>query len=452
MSEPLSKCAAVAGAVLMIGACSTSAAAQDIPAREAFLTFSQRIEYSDNILLTTPTNSGHVLTTSLDTGVRFDTLTGALAFSLGADLVGAPRALDDGFEVQNRRASLDYSRAALGGDVNVLASYLEDTLDDEFIDTGDGSLDLIDSGTRAKTVLSFGWIKGRDGPFETKLTAKAQRLDYFNTVDPDLDDEDQISFRAEVLRRPKSGMTLRTFGQISVTQEDDLARKKTQKGVLGFGVLKETSPGRSLRTDVFYDWNRITENGVTRPEDGLGFRFELKRPRSNGALRFSLASRMRPDGRRTQANLTRDYEKPGGVLSFWMGAMEEDDDDAIQWIAGAKYTGAFSRGTLTTRLQQNAVNDDGSVFWNTRLNLDYAQDINQVSRWQAGLSYTEADELGGSDDDSRASAKVVYDRDLTREWSMQTGIEHVRVRETGVETRVSNTVFFKIGRDFSFEF
>lgn len=414
--------------------------------------FSQSIEFSDNILLTTPANSGFVLTTSLDTGMRYETFSRQLTFGIGADLVGAPRALDDELEVQNRRANLEYSHKTPNTDFSVLASYLEETLDDKFIDLGDGSLDLIDSGTRATTGLSFGVVQGQDGPFETQLTAKARRLDYFNTVDPDLDDEDQVTLRAVVLRRPSAGTTLRTLAQISVTQEDDIARKKTQKSFVGIGILKENATGQSRWADVFFDWNRITENDVTRLEDGLGFRLGLTRPRSDGMLRFTLSSRTGSDGRRTQANLTRDYENPNGVLSFWVGAVDEENDDALEWIVGTKFSGDLPRGTLTARLQQNAINDEGSEFWNTRLNLDYAQDINQASHWRAGLSYTEADELGGSDDDSRASAKVVYARDLTKEWSMQTGIEHVRVRETGVETRVSNTVFFKIGRDISFEF
>jgi hypothetical protein len=433
-------------------ALATPVTADDTSNGEVTLRFSQSNEYSDNILLTTPARSGHVLTTSLDAGVRYGTSTIQLVFGLGADLVGAPRALDDGFEVQNRRASLDVSRTTSGTELSVLASYLEKTLDDDFIDTGDGSLDLIDSGTRATTALTFKMVQGQDGPLETQLTATARRLDYFNTVDPDLDDEDDVSLRAEVLRRPTDGTTLRTLGQLSLRQEDDLARTKTQRSFLGFGILKETDSGLSLRTDAFYDWNRVTENGIPRREDGLGFRFGLIQPRKDGALSFTLASRARPDGRRTQANLTRDYETANSVFSVWIGAIEDDDDDAVEWIGGAKYSGDLSRGTLTARLQQNAVNDAGSTFWNTRLNLGYAQDINQVSRWQAGLAYTEADELGGSDDDSRASAKVVYAHDLTKEWSMQTGIEHVRVRETGVETRVSNTVFFTIGRDISFAF
>ena len=426
--------------------------AQESSTREVHLNFSQSIEYSDNILLTTPARSGFVLTTSLDVGMRHTTPTEQLTFGFGTDLVGAPRALDEGFEVQNRRASVDYRRTGANADITILASYLEETLDDEFIDTGDGSLDLIDSGSRATTGLSFGLVQGLDGPFETQLTAKARRLDYFNTVDPDLDDEDQVTLRAVALHRPRTGTTLRALGQSSVTQEDNTARTKTHKSFLGVGVWKEMETGESLRADAFYDWNRVTENGVTRLEDGLGFRFGLTRPRKDGVLSFILASRTGTDGRRTEAKLTRDYEKRTGVLSVWIGAVEEENDDAIEWIGGAKYSGDLAHGTLTARLQQNAVNDDGSVFWNTRLDLDFMQDINQVSHWQAGLSYTEADELGGADDDSRASAKVVYARDLTKEWSMQTGIEHVRVRETGVATRVSNTVFFEIGRDISFEF
>ena len=67
-------------------------------------------------------------------------------------------------------------------------------------------------------------------------------------------------------------------------------------------------------------------------------------------------------------------------------------------------------------------------------------------------SYFEANELSGTDDDSRTSASIAYRRDITDEWGMNAGLTHTRVDEAGVGDRSRNTLFFNVQRDISFGF
>ena len=69
-----------------------------------------------------------------------------------------------------------------------------------------------------------------------------------------------------------------------------------------------------------------------------------------------------------------------------------------------------------------------------------------------GWNTFESNQLGGTDDDTRGIATLAYNRDLTEDWSMRTGFEHIRITETGAADRSSNTVFFSIQRDITFGF
>ena len=106
---------------------------------------------------------------------------------------------------------------------------------------------------------------------------------------------------------------------------------------------------------------------------------------------------------------------------------------------------------MSARLSHEPSIDGTAVYGNTRIDLDFSQGINAYSQWSAGLSYVAVDQLNGSDDDNRATARVTYSRSLTEDWRMNTGIEHIRESDGGI-TDTSNTLFFNIEREITFGF
>lgn len=427
---------------------------QEGPARVGTFSFSQGFEYSDNVGLVDPAASGFSSRTGFDLSFQSETRTDLLRFSFGSELVGEFGSdLDDDFELENSTIEGLFTREVSNASLRFSGQYTEVELDENVFQLGDTGSLIIDDGSLEQLSLGAGVVLGLGGPFELSLDANYRTLDYQDTVDPDLSDEDQFSFEALARFRLNPAATLRARAGITVTDEEDALETERDVSFFGLGAETETADGLFVFGDILFDKVETTTNAPSEvTNDGLGIEVGLTQARPNGSVGLEFSSRTDESGRRNSARVSRSLDMPTGVLSLAIGVVDQEGDDQLQFIGELGYTRELARGTIEASLTQDTSSRDGAAFLNTELSVNYSHIINSVSGWDAELEFSASEELGGVQDDSRTTATVSYRRDLTEDWNFRTGYEYVRRAEGGADDRTSNTVFFNIQRDITFGF
>jgi hypothetical protein len=423
--------------------------AQEGPGFSGTLSLSQGIEFTDN---DDGTGESSVTSrTGLAFAARSVTRSETLTFGLGSEIVGELGSIrDDGFELENTAANVEYIRRGASSELSFGANYTEYDLDDTIFESGPafgigtGTL-IISEGTAAVTRVDLGLQTGIDQPLGFELRTGYFNEEFSDTVDPDLIDNDAYYIDATGLYRIDPSRTVRALAGLSRETE---ASDVTDRYYVGTGLAGVTAGGLSFTGDVLFD--RVKVNSST--DDGLGVEFRVSQERTNGEYGFQLSSRIDEDGRRTASSVSRSMSLPDGSLEFSLGIVDQEGDSSLRPLASLAYERATRSGALTASLSQAPSVDGASYYSNTDISVGYRDQINAFSGWSAGLSYSAVNELGGTDDDDRATATIAYTRTLTQDWEMSTGLSHVRESSAGGATDTSNTVFFNIQRDITFGF
>ena len=403
------------------------------------LSFSQGIEVDDGEFATR---------TGLGFGIRSETRVETFDLNLGTELLGDfANDADKEFSFVNQNASVGYTRAGSNSRLSFSLNYTEVELDDEVI-TGVGGGSIITSGSAETKSANLGLEFGVEGPLGVSLDLERREVDYIDTLDPDLNDFERTS--ADVLAnfRIRPSLTIRALAGIERTDEDDLTSTETEDTYVGIGAQATTAGGLSVTGDILYDRTETTVAGpTTTTEDGIGIDITVAQTRPDGLIELALSSRVDDAGRRTSAEVRRDFDLRNGALALSLGVVDQEDDDQLRLIGGIAVDRDTKRGTLAASLVQDASTSDGDPTINTVFDVNLTQEINNVSSWSAGLGFVSTDTTGGTYD-SRSTATFSYSRDLTEDWELNTGVEYSKDR--GEDS--TNTVFLNIRRDFTFGF
>lgn len=421
------------------------------------ISFRQGLEISDNPGLTSdPSGIVTQSRTGLDFSLASETKTELLRVSIGTDVFAEFGTDNDDIELNNDRAVLFYSRESVNSRLAFDARYANTRLDDIVFGTDlDPDIFVLDGGNRETTSASLTFETGLARPLGFEITARTRRVDYVGTADPDLEDQETLSVDTVTRFRINPQVSGRLVAGWSERNTSDIEGTTVERKYLGLGIEGETSRGLSFSGDIIYDVVDTTTDtpASSREEDGVGFDLTVTQDRPAGELGFAFSSRIDDNGRQTRAIARRAFDLPLGGLELSLGIIDFADDSSNPRLTGTVgWSRETPRGGFSANLSQTPSADDGDTYVNTRLSVNYRQEINNISSWNAGVTYAAVDQLGGDDDDSRASASVSYTRDLTEDWQLRTGFEHIRVEEAGGDDRRSNTVFFNLQRDFSFGF
>ena len=421
---------------LLTTALCSPAFSQDGTGIRGTLSFSQGIEVEDGDLATR---------TGLGFGITSATRTETFDFSLGTELLGD---FDDDaekdFSFVNQDAALGYTRAGSNSRLGVSLQYREVALDDEVITDAD-DISVISSGTAETKSANLDLDFGVEGPFGLSLDLGRREVDYIDNVDPDFD-----TTSADVLAsfRIRPSLTIRALAGIERTNEDDATNPETEETYVGFGVRTSTAGGLSVTGDVLYDRTETTVLGpTTTVEDGLGVDVSIAQTKRNGSIELALSSRIDEAGRRTSAEVTRAYDLRNGALALSLGVVDQEDADSLNLIGGITAERETKRGNLSASLTQDASTSNGDSVLNTAFDVNLTQQINSISSWSAELGFVSRDADNGAYD-SRSTATLSYQRDLTEDWDFNAGVEYSKDR--GEDS--TNTVFVNIRRDFTFGF
>lgn len=433
----------------------TPAHAQEGSGLRGTLSFSQGIELNDNPdLSVNPEGTSVVTQTNLGFNISSQTRTETLRLNLNGRLEGelAGDNKIDTFEIEDLRTDFRYRRESARSALTFTARHSETELEDEALTIGEDFFGIsfgpdaiiIDGGSVDVDSASARFETGLGGPIELDLSGRYTNRDYIDTVDPDLLDTESVRLDAIARFRLNPAMAVTALaGQETI---EETGGSDTETTYVGLGVETETR-AMTVSGDLFLD--KATTDGVT--EDGLGFSVGVSRPQTDGLLGLNVESRIDDAGRRTTASVLRSFDLPTGGLTFSVGVTDQDGEGGPRVIGSIDYTRETPRGGFVASLTQAPTTTSGTAYMDTQLALEYSEEIDSTSGWSAGISYAASNELGGNDDDTLASASLTYQRALTEDWGMRTGVEVTRL-DSRSSDRARNSVFFNIERDITFGF
>ena len=433
----------------------TPAHAQEGSGLRGTISFSQGIELNDNPDFTVaPEGTSVVTQTRLGFGVASRTKTEQFRFNINGRLEGELSGTNtlDPWEVEDLSTSLRYRREGARSSLTFSARQSERKIEDEVVDLGTGFFGIsfgpesiiVDSGSVAVTGLGADFATGLGGPLELSLRTRYTDRDYSDTFDPELLDSETTNLSGIALFRLNPAFAVRA--QAGQTIKDEDGGSEYDNSYIGLGVETGTN-AMTVSGDLFFDKSAI--DGVV--EDGLGFALGVSRPQTDGAIGVELSSRIDDAGRRTTASVRRSIDLPTGGLSFSLGLTDQEGEGGARLTGAIDYSRETPRGGLVASISQSPATSSGTAYMDTLLSVEYSEEIDAISGWSAGISYTASNELGGDDDDSLTSASLTYQRALTEDWGLRTGVEITRINTTRTD-RDRNTVFFNIERDITFGF
>jgi hypothetical protein len=437
------------------------ALAQDGSGLRGKLSFSQGVEYSDNPTLAA-TSPGSEFSSVTDLGFNLSSETRTQSFSLnfGGTLegaIGSSTTAADDFEFTDKTGAVSYAREGANSNLSFNANYREINIEDDvFGFFVDGEFDpdalIIDGGTRESYGFSGRFETGVVGPFGLELRARHNVTNYTDTADADLEDKDRTRVDATARFRLNPALSARALAGYSRIDTEDVISSSDRNTYVGVGVEVESAGGLSYTGDITYEQTETFELGALASDDsGVGITVGATQERADGSIGVDLGSHIDESGRRTTASVRRAFELQNGALFLSLGVADQEGDDP-ELTTRVSYTREFSDSVIQADIIQSPSTSDGDAFLNTSFRLNYMQEINTISSWDAGFSYGSANIFGSTTGDTRTSASVAYRRDLTEDWNLRAGVEVIRIDDDGGADRSSNTVFVNVGRDFSFGF
>jgi hypothetical protein len=353
-----------------------------------------------------------------------------LSFSYNRD--GA----DSGFDIRGsfRRSQEDFNRN------------LDDFLNEEgVLELPVGFEDFSGEGVRTDYNASTRLVLGREAaPAGVTLELGIRGVDYSDGAD---DPDEETIFGSSVFRLRLSPVfegRIR-YRYSRYTQDDVLFQERRHTHSVQAGGIYSISPVTSL--DVGLGYTRIDSNIPEDRERGINARFDLGRELPDGAIGISLNVDQTTDGQEGSLVLRRSLELPDGSLSGRIGASRLRVSGDVTLIGGLDWTRTLPTGRVSLGLDRSLIGDD-ELRYRTTLFGNYTHDINEVSSVALRIGYVHRTETEDSNRIEQFNVGATYSHQLTRDWSLNTGVTY-RVRdEANVGRATSPAIFIGIGRQF----
>jgi hypothetical protein len=443
----------------LIIAAGLSAAAGTALSQEGGLNFSGRfaesLELSDNPdFIADPTGTTLRSVTSL--GFGFDSTTAAESISFDTG-ISYRFTLATSSETPPRTGFFDpfvnfaYGRNSLTASLSFDASYSEsDTGNLDFVVDPDSQDLVVDQGTVARTAIGFGLETGIGGPFGVEVAADYVRRVYFDTVDPDLTDDESFAFlgiaRFAVTPTTDANLIAR-YIQDRDFDGDDYRRTTTR---LGAGFDHSFTETQRLSFDVTSDVIDTSESGVIETDEGYSFIVGYEQDLLNGGFSVEASSVLENVGSQNTISFSRSLDLPDGALFFLLGATNNEATE-LNPILQIGYTREIGEAVLSATARQSVDQSttDSDEFLNRLFNIDYSQAINTVSGWQTSFGFNESENLSAGGTDRQVNFTISYNRSLTEDWDVIGGYRYRDLQSTSEADRTSNTLFLTLERDFA---
>ncbi|MGY6410463.1 MAG: hypothetical protein ACXIUV_05485 [Alkalilacustris sp.] len=434
-------------------------ASGDLPTPRLTFGFDQRLESIGNAGLDVPSPGR---TTQAVTGLSFglfsetprDTLslTGGTAFRLG----DRPQGTISDFD--NSRLGLSYRREGGDSEFTVGGTVRRARLEtlrsiEDFIDA-DGELvlpedfeDLRGEGRRTDYNVTTQLALGQSAaPIGVIFSLGASGILYDDgAAEPDVRTERggvETRFRFSPVLTGTLGASRERRREFAAVTE----RRVTDR--VDVGVIYALSPRIDLRAGVGY--SRVDRTGSeTRREEGVVGSFDLGIAGPLGDLGLFVNTQQRETGQQVTGGVRRALELPGGALSGSLGATRLPSGDT-SLITTLNLRQDLRDGPLTVNLSRQAVGEDDDLRIRTVASASYTHEINSVSSFGLRADAARSESSPRSNQVDQGSLGLTYNRALTADWSLTSGVAYRIRREENVGTARSPEVFIGLGRSFIF--
>lgn len=413
--------------------------AQDAAGLQADLSFAQGLTFSDT--------DGTYGLTELGFGLSSTTRMQSLELSISGAL---RQDLDDGLtlETEDPRLTLSYGIESRQTALTTNLSYSRSDAD-AFVEDVDGlpGVLVLDEGTRENSSASVGLTFGREARFGGSFNLGYSDLSYSDTTSTDLVDTQTVTaglnFEFEIDPRITATLGYNRSDIDRATNRDTVTERLTA------GAQFEVTQSLNANLSIGQSRTAVTDAGVETITEGLTYGIDLTQARPRGELRFSLNSSVSENGRRTTATVGTTYEMRRGEINASFG-LSEGTDNTIRPVATLAYSEELQRGSYSISLDQDfSTTSDGDETLNSRLRLNWQQDLTRAARISSSLTYQVTDVLGADEDTSRLALGLGYSRDLTDDWAVTTRFSHSIVDEDGSATERENDLFIGLETTFA---
>ena len=458
-----------AGVTVMVAPVLAQVANEEEVFRQRFR-IEQEFGVGDNLGLQNPSEGRTTLaTTRLSYGLESKNRNHELSFALGGALrfgnIASGNNIQTGFT--DPFMGLRYFRDTGNATLSVNADYRQSDISLAaplwtFLDQ-DGLVrpprdfsNIRGSGERRAYSVNVELETGKLAPFGLRILAGTRGTNYINQTDADLVDFDTKDlglaalFRLDALTTASIDLAFTNYTQKNAadTSRDTIS--------LQAGFDRELSAISQLSFRFGYTDVDTTE---TNPLTGLRFKtkrsgpsgnFLYSRDLPNGTAAASFDLTQNQTGQRGTLRFTRSLELPTGGLTASIGLTSFDSTDP-RVIGSIDWFREFAASRISRSLDRDVFVDSNDEDRFTNLLIaSYQYEITSVSRLSADLSLTHSEAAPSSEASERGSVVVVYNHQLTDDWSFNTGVEYNVLDEDVSGRAESSSVFFGIGRNFDF--
>lgn len=421
------------------------------------LDLTQRFRAGDNLEhIATPSGSSAVAQTNLTFGILSETRTQTLQGTFGGSFETGYMA-DDGGSVARLNdpfATISYFTESVNSSLTVGASYQRsDVSDFTFTDSFSPEDFVIDGGTRDSTNAEIVFETGLGGPVGARIALSYTGRDFQDTIDPDLTDREVFTYDGKLRLALTRSAELQVLTKYREDRDNDATETLQTQTEFGFGLNYVMSEATDFAVTLTHNQlETLTTTGGVRSssiEEGLTFGLDVTHDLPNGNLVGSLKSDVVSSGRKNSYQLTRQFDLPRGAMSLTFGGSQTENGN-LNPLYGVSYSQEFSSSSFSASLTQSSVTEvDGDERLNSRLRASYSKQITNISAINLDFSVNDSEITGGTGVDSRRTdVSVTYQRELTRDWNLNTGYRYRLTERSGSLDRKSNEIFASATRRF----
>ena len=312
------------------------------------------------------------------------------------------------------------------------------------------------TGTVADTSVAGTLQTGVHDPIGFILSASKYRRHYSAQTDSSVYDtrRQALSFTT---RLSPSALTAIDLNVRENREENDniLATQRRSRNA-SVGLRQAVSPVLSLQAELGYGWNTTDQTVFgrqrSRRSDGIFGQAAFSLDRPNGSASLILSADRDSQGSRNSVRVGRIFTLPGGDRFDGDLGLSARSGGSPQLVGGVRYAKALPAGRIEARFNRGiSLNANDVNVASTLVGLTISHEISAVSdlELRADYSRTNGGTVGGvTNTASRQSLRASYVRDLTPDWSLETGYQYRRLNDGASRTANSNSVFLTIGRSF----
>ena len=423
----------------------------------------QKFEAGDNLALERPEEGNTVLsTTDLSLGLLSETHNQTFSLSAGVKIrdgsLPSNSDLDTGivepilsfsYKRESSNAAFTFDGSYRESDISFTPAVSDFAGDDGIIILPPDFEDLEGSGTRQIYRLSTELETGKNAPLGFVFGASVSGISYDNQS-PTLEDTFRYSASARANLRLSDVTTGFLSYEIDHFESDDIQDTERDTHSFEVGVIQDVSPLTTIEAAIGY--TEIDESvlfGLPGDSSGATGRLSLTHQRPNGEVTASYATSQDQDGARHNVQVGRSFELPRGSFSAMVGATKKGSSSP-ELIGSLNYNQELPTGNLRVGINRDvSVSDEDNERIATTAQVNYRHDINNISHLGVDFSFGKTEGTATTVGTTRADISASYNRDITEDWSLSTGVSY-RVRDQqGASQTDSTSIFLTLRREFT---